>query len=570
MDFEKIKAQAAEKLKNGDAKGAEALYDLIISGCKTEQAEHLADAHFGKLMIEKEVKTEHELRVRCLDGLISIKDSPNFKEAYKHADSEFRFFLYDLSQQIEDVIKKNEHKVKLEEHIYHDTGVEERLQADRERQKELARRRALGEEMARELRRKNDEAKLRKHRNMLLGFIGLAAVVCVVVIGVPTMRYSDAMKAVRHIESGKTQGAAVQRLMSIDGYKDSGDILATFFYNPVAVGNAHSIMMKTASTSASASVGNPRTAVAREAIGGFFDVIDAVDAAGSGDLSKLEAFGNRQTGAEDTDTEVFGAEDTESGAKIKNVSSDGKVAAVGDNAEGQCQLGRFSDIVSLAAGAEHTVGLKKDGTAVASGSNRYGQCDTTSWTNIVSIAAGGYVTVGVRKDGTAVAAGQDLYYQTDLSEWKKIVAAATGGNHTVGLKKGGTVVAVGSDSKGQTDLSKWKNIVAVAAGENHTIGLRADGTVVAAGDNSKQQCDVSQWTNITAVAAAGDFTAGLKYDGTLVVTGDDSKNQLNLKMLKGTAPVVAVAAGRNNLLVMREDGTYEALGDNSQGQLLVN
>ena len=40
----------------------------------------------------------------------------------------------------------------------------------------------------------------------------------------------------------------------------------------------------------------------------------------------------------------------------------------------QCDVGGWTDIIQVAAGEWHTVGLKSDGTVVAVGSNIYGQC----------------------------------------------------------------------------------------------------------------------------------------------------------------------------------------------------
>jgi alpha-tubulin suppressor-like RCC1 family protein len=60
---------------------------------------------------------------------------------------------------------------------------------------------------------------------------------------------------------------------------------------------------------------------------------------------------------------------------------------------------------SVAAGSVHTVGLKSDGTVVAVGDNDEGQLNVGSWTDIVQVAAGGYHTVGVKSDGTVVAVG---------------------------------------------------------------------------------------------------------------------------------------------------------------------
>ena len=60
---------------------------------------------------------------------------------------------------------------------------------------------------------------------------------------------------------------------------------------------------------------------------------------------------------------------------------------------------------SLAAGWNHTVGLKSDGTVAAVGWNVFGQCDVSGWKDIVAVAAGDYHTVGLKSDGTVVAVG---------------------------------------------------------------------------------------------------------------------------------------------------------------------
>ena len=78
---------------------------------------------------------------------------------------------------------------------------------------------------------------------------------------------------------------------------------------------------------------------------------------------------------------------------------------MGYNEYGQCNVGNWTDIVQVAAGGWHTVGLKADGTVVALGDNEYGQCDVDNWADITQIAAGAWHTVGLTLDGTVVAAG---------------------------------------------------------------------------------------------------------------------------------------------------------------------
>ena len=210
------------------------------------------------------------------------------------------------------------------------------------------------------------------------------------------------------------------------------------------------------------------------------------------------------------------------------LKADGTVVAAGDNMFGQCKVRDWTNIVSISAGNVYTVGLKADGTVVAAGDNEYGQCDVSDWTDIVSIAAGNFHTVGLKADGTVVAVGYNGHGQCNVRDWTDIVSIAAGYYHTVGLKADGTVVAASSNGFWQCKVSDWTDIVSIAAGDNHTVGLKTDGTVVAAGLNEDGQCDVSDWTDIVSIAAGDNHTVGLKSDGTVVAAGDNYGGQCNV------------------------------------------
>ena len=243
---------------------------------------------------------------------------------------------------------------------------------------------------------------------------------------------------------------------------------------------------------------------------------------------------------------------------------DGAVVAVGYNGSGQCNVSNWRDIVAVAAGRLHTVGLRRDGTVVAVGKNEDDRCDVSGWRDIVAVAAGVGHTVGIRRDGTVVAVGWNEYGQCDVSGWRDIVAVAAGGRHTVGLHRDGTVVAVGDNEYGQCNVSGWRDIVAVATGYDYTVGLRRDGTVVAVGDNDSGQCNVSNWTDIVDVAAGA---VGLRRDGTVVAVGYDYSGQCNVS---GWRDIVAVAAGEGHNVGLRRDGTVVAVGFNKDGQCDVS
>ena len=245
------------------------------------------------------------------------------------------------------------------------------------------------------------------------------------------------------------------------------------------------------------------------------------------------------------------------------LKSDGTVVAVGWNKLGQCNVGGWTGITQVAAGSDHTVGLKTNGTVVAIGDNDYGQCDVGSWTGINQTAAGTYHTAGLESDGTVVAVGWNEDGQCSVDSWTNIIQIDAGTYHTVGLESEGTVVAVGWNAYGQCNVAGWTGITQVVAGSIHTVGLKSDGTVVAVGDNSKGQLNVGNWTNIIQIDAGTHHTVGLKSDGTVVAVGDNSDGRLNVG---GWTDVVQVAAGWNYTVGLRSDGTVVAVGRNDYGQ----
>ncbi|MBR5095089.1 MAG: hypothetical protein IK095_08345, partial [Oscillospiraceae bacterium] len=244
--------------------------------------------------------------------------------------------------------------------------------------------------------------------------------------------------------------------------------------------------------------------------------------------------------------------------------ADGTVAAEGNEAYGQCEVGGWSDIVAVSTVWQHTVGLRSDGSVVAAGNNDYGQCEVGSWRDIVAVSAGGEHTVGLRADGTVVAAGNDADGRCAVGAWSDIVAVSAGWGYTVGLRSDGTVVAVGDDSYRQCEVDGGGDIVAIAAGASqYTLGLRSDGTVVATGWDACMQCDVGDWRDIVAIAAGYYQTLGLRSDGAVVFAGRDSTGVYDFSAWRD---IVAVAAGHSHLLGLRADGSVVSMGSYLLGQ----
>ncbi|MBQ3668982.1 MAG: hypothetical protein II920_07140, partial [Clostridia bacterium] len=81
-----------------------------------------------------------------------------------------------------------------------------------------------------------------------------------------------------------------------------------------------------------------------------------------------------------------------------------------------------------------------------------------------NIAAGARHSLVLRKDGTVTAAGDDSFGQCRTSQWFGVIQVAAGASHSVGLCSDGSVVAAGDNSQGQCDVSAWRGIKAIAAG----------------------------------------------------------------------------------------------------------
>lgn len=71
----------------------------------------------------------------------------------------------------------------------------------------------------------------------------------------------------------------------------------------------------------------------------------------------------------------------------------------------------MGDIIAIAAGSRHTVGLKQDGSLIATGRNDYGQCDVYDLENIVAISAGMYHTIALGEDGVLYKIGSNAHGQ---------------------------------------------------------------------------------------------------------------------------------------------------------------
>jgi len=129
--------------------------------------------------------------------------------------------------------------------------------------------------------------------------------------------------------------------------------------------------------------------------------------------------------------------------------------------------GALDNLVAVAAGYWHSLGLKSDGSIVAWGWNDYGHCDVPAPNaDFVAVAGGWYHSLGLKSDGSIVAWGWNDSGQCNVpAPNADFVAVAGGYEHSLGLKG----IFGDFDVDGDVDLSDFDVLIGCLSGP----GVRA-------------------------------------------------------------------------------------------------
>ena len=225
--------------------------------------------------------------------------------------------------------------------------------------------------------------------------------------------------------------------------------------------------------------------------------------------------------------------------------------------------------VSVSMGRDHALAVLNDGSLYSWGSNGFGQLGRSGTSAPEQVFPLGY---------SAVSAGTQFSLALDTSGQ----VVAWGLNNTSQLS--------GAPGGAPRVVAGLPNIVAIAAGGQHSLALAGDGTVYAWGSNSNLQAGsgpaviispaaVVGATDVAAIAAGAFFSVALKHDGTVWTWGQgamlgngvpsNSASATQVLQAPGVpiTNIVAIAAGDNFALALRNDGRWFGWGANNLGQL---
>ncbi len=189
----------------------------------------------------------------------------------------------------------------------------------------------------------------------------------------------------------------------------------------------------------------------------------------------------------------------------------------------------------------------------------------------------------LKSDGTVCACGENNSGQTNIpAGLHDIVAVAIGSDgtngHSLALQKDGTVVAWGRSYNGITNVPAdppqgLSDVVAISAGCNHSLALKRDGSVVGWGyikrytngiyvPNTSARFEPeavpSGLSNVVAIAAGGNHSLALKNDGTIVAWGSCGYFETNTP--GDVTNIVTIAAADAVSLALKSDGLVAGWG----------
>ena len=212
----------------------------------------------------------------------------------------------------------------------------------------------------------------------------------------------------------------------------------------------------------------------------------------------------------------------------------------------------LKDCVQISAySSDLAAGLRKNGTVVTTGS-----ADTSSWSDIRSIAAGADHVVGLKDDGTVVCAGNTS--ACEVSDWSDVKAVYAGNGVTVALKSDGSFL-----SSGGVGIPDVTGVKAAALSDDMLYYIASNGAVKTVTLTSGASAlSTSSLSGVKSLAASTQILAGLNANGTVKCTADDDIKDA----VAGWKNVSAIAVNGNTIIGVTKNGKMYGAGTNTYGQ----
>ncbi|MBR5754590.1 MAG: helix-turn-helix domain-containing protein [Erysipelotrichaceae bacterium] len=235
----------------------------------------------------------------------------------------------------------------------------------------------------------------------------------------------------------------------------------------------------------------------------------------------------------------------------------------GSNTNGELSNLTASGAIKVCEGEGFTVILNEDGTVSTAGLISKYANEVSEWKNIVDIAAGGAHVVGVDANGRVRCAGDDTNDACGIDDARNIVKVFATRNGSIALANDGSLIYSGSFI-GSGSLKNYYNILDVASSSNILAVLCADNTIDVFTKNSLNYLEAEGWDDIVDVACGDSFVAGLDEYGKVHIEIDNDEIR---RQVEKWSNIIAIDAASDYLIGFDGKKIY-GVGNNRYGQFV--
>lgn len=175
----------------------------------------------------------------------------------------------------------------------------------------------------------------------------------------------------------------------------------------------------------------------------------------------------------------------------------------------------------IAAGDNHSVGLKEDGTVVCAGSED--ACDVSDWKDIKAVYAGNEITIGLTSDGKLMTSG-NFSVSSKLESLSSIQDVSVGDTEIGVVTTDGKVNMYALGTGSTLDTSTWTGMSRVVTGDSFAAAMTSGGKVSIATSDTALKSAVEAWANEVSAARNSTIVA-IGTDGKMYGAGDTIYNQ---------------------------------------------
>lgn len=204
--------------------------------------------------------------------------------------------------------------------------------------------------------------------------------------------------------------------------------------------------------------------------------------------------------------------------------TDGTVIAKGSNDQGQCQVDGSQNVSFVLASPQCSYVIS-DGRVFSRGVCLFYK-EIAAWREVVSLAGGARHLLGLRADGRVLQAAERSFVKGPCSaaQWLDLQRVAASGNCSFGLTKEGRVLFDGPKNDARAGVEAWRGVIDIAAESRYVVGLTEDGSILLAGSVSPMldmgRSQAAEWKEVIAITCGRAAIGALLRDGSICLAGN--------------------------------------------------